>query len=46
VIHGHIHRFADYKIGNARIIQNAYGYESRNENANFNYDLIVDTDEL
>lgn len=39
-IHGHTHCSNDYFIDNTRIVSNPKGY--RNENANFNKDLVIE----
>lgn len=44
-VHGHIHNSLDYHIGNTRIICNPRGYLTKQMNADFNPNLIVELSE-
>ena len=43
-IHGHMHGSNDYMIGNTRVIANPGGYPERQENPDFNNQLVVEID--
>lgn len=40
-IHGHTHNSCDYFIGKTRVVCNPYGYNGREENSDFNKNLII-----
>jgi Icc-related predicted phosphoesterase len=41
-VHGHIHDFKDYEIGNTRIVANPRGYHSEGQQTGFNPNLIIE----
>lgn len=41
-IHGHTHESGDYQLGSTRILCNPFGYLRVEENARFNWDLVVE----
>jgi Icc-related predicted phosphoesterase len=41
-IHGHVHRSADYIIGDTRVIVNPYGYKDHDENPDYQKDLVIE----
>jgi len=41
-IHGHVHRSADYIIGNTRIVVNPYGYKDQEENPDYQKNLVIE----
>lgn len=41
-VHGHVHSFFDYMIGDCRVVCNPYGYAKHYENVNFKKDFIVE----
>lgn len=41
-IHGHLHGYSNYNIGDCRVIQNCFGYYKYDENGMYNNKLVVD----
>jgi Icc-related predicted phosphoesterase len=41
-IHGHVHRQADYHVGETRVISNPHGYPNVPRPAGFNPELVVE----
>lgn len=41
-VYGHFHESKDFMYGKTRVIENSFGYTGREENRNFNRNLIVD----
>jgi len=41
-IHGHTHKSADYVFNHTRVVCNPMGYVRRDQNLDFNYDLILE----
>jgi Icc-related predicted phosphoesterase len=40
--HGHVHTSFDYQIGDTRVVSNPRGYEGRETNPNFDYQLVIE----
>lgn len=43
-VHGHVHSSHDYVIGDTRIVCNPYGYFMRDENKDYNPELVIELD--
>jgi predicted phosphohydrolase len=41
-VHGHVHNSFDYMLGNTRVITNPYGYKNRDENYEYNKELVIE----